>query len=86
MKVINHNGYIVGYSETVGEDVTASEWESIRSAIEKRPAPEEGYQAFLKAFDLTWETVANHEYTEEHPQTEEISNGEAFDIIFGGGE
>lgn len=80
---VAENGYIlaVGTGVENGVPITDSEYEEILSAIRRKP-PRVGDTDFRLREDLTWE-----EYTVPPPDSDsEISEAEAYDIIFGGAE
>lgn len=73
--------YIASKSEVSGPDViTKEEYERIKSVIDQRPTPPEGYEYRLTS-NLTWEL---HDLPEEGDP--ELTAEEALDIILGGGE
>lgn len=78
-KVIQ-NGYItVIGTGNGGTEITEAEYNEIRSVIDARPTPPDGYDYRLKT-DLTWELY------ELPPEPEDVDADEALEILLGGAE
>lgn len=77
---VDKDGYIesIGVGG-IGEEITESQYKEIASFIRTKPAGTDTTDYCLRA-DLSWE-----EYTVE-PVEPDISDTEAYDIIFGGAE
>ncbi len=64
-QIHTENGYIISVVKgTTQSNMTESEYESFRAALERRPVPPEGFGCRLKT-DLTWEMYELPPATEE---------------------
>lgn len=71
--------YIFSIGEGVGdEEITREEYENILAVIQSRPIAERGHSYKLRK-DLAWELVE----VPVDPESDEISDEEALDIILG---
>lgn len=84
MKICTSNGYIIGYSETIGKEVSDNEWEKIQTALTNRPQPNEGFLVMLRADTLAWEQQPLPQGDDGENPVPELSDSEALEIILGG--
>lgn len=73
------DGYVCAVTTGGGAEITESEYNEILSAIQSKPADQNGYQNKLRADNLEWELV------ELPPEPEpELTAEEALEILLGG--
>ena len=74
------NGYILAIGTgNGGTEITESEYNEIMSVIQTRPQPTETTDYRLKD-DLTWESYE----VEPIPESDEVDDSEALEILLGG--
>ena len=79
-KVVIKNGYAlgVGMVET-GGNIRKEEYEKLSATLRQKPDAPDEYYYMLRYSDLSWVLLKK-----EFPESEEVNDAEAFNIIFGG--